>query len=42
MAGTYPTDVDGTLLSIEAETTERAGPGLVREIRQIVDSIRFV
>jgi hypothetical protein len=34
-------DVDGALLFIEAETTEQAGPGLEREIRQIVGSIRF-
>jgi hypothetical protein len=34
-------DVDGALLFIEAETTQQAGPGLEREIRQIVGSIRF-
>lgn len=34
-------DVDGTLLFIEAETSEDATDGLYREVMQIVGSIRF-
>ncbi len=34
-------DVAGTLIVIEAETTAEAGPELDREIRQVVNSIRF-
>jgi len=34
-------EVDGTLLYIEGDTHPEAGPGLVREVQRIVDSIRF-
>jgi hypothetical protein len=34
-------DVNGTLLFIEAETTNQASPDLEQEIHQIVESIRF-
>ncbi|MGH2820688.1 MAG: hypothetical protein ACRDJ5_08545 [Actinomycetota bacterium] len=34
-------DVEGTLLFMEAETTEQATPDLERQIQQIVESIRF-
>jgi hypothetical protein len=34
-------DVGGTLLFVEAETTEQASAELVREVQQIVGSIRF-
>jgi len=34
-------DVDGTLLFIEGETHENAGPRLEQEIQDIVDSIQF-
>jgi hypothetical protein len=34
-------DVRGTRLVVEAESTERAGPDVEKEIRAIVKSIRF-
>jgi hypothetical protein len=38
---TWIVDVDGTIVWIDGETYEGAGPGPAQEIQQIVDSIRF-